>query len=306
MVGSAGAQDVSTESAPPGGDVMVGRDGASLPTARSSTSVLNGSPGAATITAATNPFPPHGSGDVGGASVIGPDGRFKTNALNAPASFEGIVFSTFGDNSVAFCTGFMLGDNTVVTAAHCLWQPGLGYASLGKAVYFPAALPAGPPLGSCRDTLPPDVKVHQQWINTRNENYDYGYIKLHVCDYGPYSNGNIGLLTGTYGANVQSGMVGKLERVSGYASNRSPFGQQWKSKGAIKAATNTLLFYKNDTSPMEAGAPVYPPGVACTTRCVIGINARGLHGTGDHALYNHGVRVNQSVFNNLAQAVALP
>lgn len=296
-VGSAGAQvEIAA-----GSDTMVSGTGAVVPVPRASGKTglpAIASKGGPRI-AATSPVPSAGGVDT--HSIIPPDGRFRPNPNDDPFYAIGTVQSSFPGGSTAACTGFLIASaNTVMTAGRCVFNPATHeYATPNAIVFAPSRRGVSTPFGTCTAANLSDLYTSGPWFNSGSEFADWGFIKLRSCTIGgSFGSGNIGDLVGAFGvAGTNANLNGLGERIAGYTSDRSP-GVLFKSKGVIKASGQTQLFYRNDTSLGERGAPLYKfvPEV-CGGHCALAVHTTGRHGTGNHLSYNHGTRFNLSLFN---------
>ena len=230
---------------------------------------------------------PHG--EVGTETVIAPDGRWQvTNTTTFPARATVLITR----NGSQWCTGWLIGANTVATAGHCLHSGGSsGSWYTGAFVVWPGRNGGSAPYGSCGVTSRHSVVG---WTQNRNEQYDYGAMKL---------NCTVGNTVGWYGMWWQSAsLTGYSSTVSGYPCDKA-FGTHWRHTDSIRVTQDRQLFYQNDTYNCQSGSPVYQyrgSGSAyCAGYCSMAIHAYGLHGSYPHSSNNHGTRITQSVFNNL-------
>lgn len=216
-----------------------------------------------------------------GGSIIGPDSRTRVNPTTVfPARAIGLVTFTGG-----FCTGWLIGKNTVVTAGHCVHSGGSGGNWRSNVRFYPGRNGSSAPYGSCTAK-----KLHSVsgWTSSADERYDYGTIKLSCT---------IGNTTGWFGFFWQSAtLTGLPTTVAGYPDDK-PL-TQWKATGNVAVTQDRQVFYKNDTRPGQSGSPVYYNRSGCGT-CSMAIHAYGVHGASPHSTNNHGTRINQAVYNNL-------
>jgi glutamyl endopeptidase len=237
----------------------------------------------------------HESGSVATESVIGTDGRTRvspTTTFPARATVL-ILFSEGGGDYL--CSGFMISDNTVATAGHCV-APGDGTGFYDRTTFhiFPGRNGTERPYGSCRARRLYSVGG---WLNYGRDDFDYGAIKLD-CD--------IGNTTGWYGISATYDGVGTPVTIQGYPGDK-PL-TQWQSRDRIRFEQPRRLFYQNDTTGGMSGSPVWynkASGPSCP-RCAIAIHAYGVYGSGIYATNNHGTRINATVFDALSTWKAAP
>jgi glutamyl endopeptidase len=124
-----------------------------------------------------------GSGDsdtvtIRSAQILG--GSDDRVNLNAVASLQpyvktaGMYYSPISQSN-AWCTCFkLINEHTCITAAHCLYNPGVGWFP-GFNIRFGLGGPsAKPELGLCwKESVP------GEWASSGDDSYDYGVIILH-------------------------------------------------------------------------------------------------------------------------------
>jgi len=216
-----------------------------------------------------------------GGSIIGTDSRILVSPTTVfPARAIGLVTFTGG-----FCTGWLIGKDTVVTAGHCVHSGGSGGTWRTSVRFYPGRNGSSAPYGSCTARLLHSVTG---WTGSADERYDYGSIKL---------NCTVGNTTGWFGFFSQSAtLTGLPTTVAGYPDDK-PL-TQWKATGTVAVTQDRQLFYKNDTRPGQSGSPVYYNRSGCGI-CSMAIHAYGVHGASPHSTNNHGTRIISAVYNNL-------
>ena len=235
---------------------------------------------------------------------ISPDRRVQVTSTTAyPArATVWITFNKSASSTGWSCTGFMIAENVVATAGHCVnfgTSGGTGFFQKSSFRIYPGRN------GSSSPYLCPGggvARAQQLWTNaTWNssgaETHDYGAITL-TCD--------LGRTTGYFGWTSSGHTVGSEVDTQGYPADK-PSGTQWDADNCstsplstsfvqctIAATTSQQLFYKNDTAGGQSGSPLFRvTSTGCT--CAIGIHAYGLHGSSPHSTNNHGTRVNSAV-----------
>jgi glutamyl endopeptidase len=214
-----------------------------------------------------------------GGSIIGADTRtLVTPTTVYPARAIGLLTFTGG-----FCTGWLIGKDTVVTAGHCV-HAGAGGTWRANVRFYPGRNGSSSPYGSCTAK-----RLHSVtgWTSSSDEKYDYGSVKL---------NCTVGNTTGWFGFFSSSSLTGLPATVAGYPDDK-PL-TQWKATGSITVTQDRQLFYKNDTRPGQSGSPVYYNRSGCGF-CSMAIHAYGVHGSSPHSTNNHGTRIISAVYNNL-------
>jgi glutamyl endopeptidase len=217
---------------------------------------------------------------AGQESVIGVDRRRRVYTSTFPE--RATVYITY--NGGRWCSGSMIGPSAVATAGHCLERGASGgwYTTSLFRVY-PGSDGTSRPYGSCTAK---QLITTLGWANSSNEEYDYGAIIL---------NCTVGNTVGYYGWTTES-PVNKPATVQGYPSDKDPAGSQWQSNDKIGAASTRQVFYKADTFNAMSGSPVWYDKSGSLLN---GIHAYGVHGSGNHRNYNHGVRITSDVSSNL-------
>lgn len=215
--------------------------------------------------------------EVGGEVIIGPDTRERLYTTYYPARARVLITFTGGR-----CSGAMIGPNTVATAGHCVHTGGSNGSWRQNVRVYPGADGSSKPYGSCAARSLHSVSG---WTRSRNEEYDYGAIKLGSC--------NIGSRVGWFGFTT-AGPGGLPALVGGYPGDK-PL-TQWQGMDNVDATSGRQVFYAADTIGGMSGSGVWYDRVG---PYLIGIHAYGTHGSGDHSRYNHGVRITSGVFDNL-------
>ena len=264
---------------------------------------------------ATDPaFATPAGGGSAAETVIAPDRRLQITATTAyPArATVHITFKKTATGGTFGCTGFLVGPDTVATAGHCVHEGTAGSPFFVRSSYrlYPGRNGASIPY-----TCPGGVTVGARglWSNTAwtgggGETVDYGAIKT-TCP--------IGNTVGWYGYINTEGVSqnGQPDYNQGYPGDK-PFGTQWQATNCaadltsfvqcrIAATDPRQLFYGNATFGGQRGAPVYRKAATCNP-CAVAIHAYGLHGSGLHAGFNHGTRIENNVTSFLNSVKAAP
>jgi glutamyl endopeptidase len=227
------------------------------------------------------------SGPIGTESVIGADTRIRTYTTYYPA--RAVALITF---DAGYCTGWFYGPNVVATAGHCV-HSGPGGSWQTNVRVWPGYNAGSSPYGSYPAKWVASVAG---WINSGDERYDYGVVKL---------SSNVGNTVGWFGSFWQTAtLTGLPSTIVGYAGDKAPSKSQWLSVDLVRVTQDRQVFYKNDTFGGQSGSAVWQDRPAGSPYCANGpctyaIHAYGLHGSAPHSDHNHGTRIVQAVFNNL-------
>lgn len=210
-------------------------------------------------------------------AILGFDVRTRNHTVYYPAS--AVVVMTFNG---FYCTGFLIGDNTVATAGTCVHQGGGGdFYDPGSYVVYPGYDENSAPYGSCGARTLYSVLG---WTRDGDERFNIGAVKLDCT---------IGNSTGWFGFRANAGN-NEPTIVTGYPDDRSF--QQWQSSDKVRRAETWQLLYANDTRPGNDGSPVWQDWWRSSDNTsqgpyAIGIHTYGTHGSGAHGILNHGTRL---------------
>jgi glutamyl endopeptidase len=223
---------------------------------------------------------------VGIRSIIGTDDRFQVNETTAFPARAVVLIQ--GVNGSGRCTGWLISNNTVMTAGHCVAAGGTGaFYDRSTLRLSPGANGAARPFGTCTARRQFSVRG---WVRNGKEQYDYGAIKLNCTT-------NVGFFGFWWQA---APLTDLFSRVSGYPGDKPR--TQWQSTDSIRVTQSRQLFYQNDTVGGDRGGPVWRNNANhpfCNGQCAMAIHAYGLHGSLPHSTNNHGTRITESVFNNM-------
>ncbi len=180
-------------------------------------------------------------------------------------------------------TGFMVSNNCMLTAGHCLICSEHGNGATSINARF-GLRPDGDWLVNVTVTPNNAIMYHNPNYTGSQENYDYGYIVF---------NTNIGNTTGWFCIASRSNSVlnGMNINVTGYRG-----GVMYDCEGQIKAVTNRRVKYNADTQDGQSGGPVY---------CIdstYGAMAVAIHTSGTDLLNwrNSGWRITAEFISELA------
>lgn len=233
------------------------------------------------------------NGAVAPFSIIGPDDRVQiTNTTINP--YRMIVHI---EHRQGWCTGFMVSRDTVLTAAHCLYDYHKGAGWIGTPYTVRPARNGGTaPFGLCTGWAS-DTWVPTAWIATGQQRHDYGAVKM-TC--------NIGDQTGWFNtfANDNYSQVGSSIFTAGYPQDK-PYGTMWMVGGTVTTQNFDSMNFSNDLEGGQSGSPLYrynaPSG--CSGYCAAGIVTN--HAV-SQAVGNLGVRFNSSNMGHVNYWISLP
>ena len=195
------------------------------------------------------------------------------------------------------CTGWLVGRNTMVTAAHCMYDAENGYWKPRPSSVFPS-----------RDgtTIPYDCEVRHRSVSAwyiqtgGNNDWDWGFMKLdcHVEATGASINvieNRTGGFAYSHSPRCFSGTV-RMSGYPGFLDEEAPPGMtepktQWWGDGRIRGCTQFRIFYSTDSSGGQSGAPTFTNYTGCS--CLTSV---AIHSGGQTADRNRGTRIAQHVF----------
>jgi len=221
-------------------------------------------------------------------SIIGSDDRFKvTDTTYFPWSTVVKIHGNF--STLTFdCSGWMLGQSTVVTAGHCIYDYGFTNTLATNVVVTPALNSDNPnsePFGHCEANFAWYINL---WKTTGDPKYDYGAYALN-CRVGEQT-GNLG-----YRVMTDAGINGARVNVVGYPLDKGG-STMWFGLGNVVGIATDFLFIDNDATGGQSGSPTWELIDDSCPVCVVAIYS----GSDDNnPNQNVGVRVNNDVFDFL-------
>jgi glutamyl endopeptidase len=238
-----------------------------------------------------------------GVELTGVDPRFPRMPVADLAAFPNSTHVTIHNGPANFCTGWVISNNVVVTAGHCIHggnQWGRLTGSYPMCVGFDVTTS-----GPSRYCGVRRLYSTNGWVNRHDERYDYGAIEL---------NCNVGARVGKLGYGwTNTALTNRALSVSGYFAADGGYPPctepritklaYFLCRGFDRATLQSggQLFYGRQTGVElgTSGAPAIltthlPYAVAITTN-----RAHGADPTQPTAKFNYGVLISQHVFENL-------
>lgn len=225
-------------------------------------------------------------------TVIGPDGRVQvTNTTYYPSRAIAHLYIIFPNGSSGTCTGWFIGPRMVATAGHCVHTGGSSGQWASSITVRPGRNGSVSPYGSATAIQLYSVSG---WTSSGNRDYDYAAIKL---------SSYLGNTVGWFGFRTQSSHTfSGTYTLRGYPGDK-PYGTMWTMNGSILGTSQNIyhLFYQIDTYGGQSGSAVYHNYSDNCNPCSVAIHTLGLTSLEPPygSTHNSGVRITQSVFNNL-------
>ncbi len=242
------------------------------------------------FTAPSDPLPDIGEASFGPPPKIaeivhGPDDRVQiTNTAVYPWRAHASLLITAADNSRWIGTGWFIGPHTLMTAGHVVHIKNSGVAGRDGWVKTIQVMPGRNggtlPYGSVTSS---NFRSVAGWINSGDENYDYGAIILPT---------DLGNTVGWFGFGVYSDadLTAATGNISGYPGDK-PTGTQWYDHRQIASVNARKVFYDIDTAGGQSGSAVYR--IINGGRYAVAVHAYG------GATTNSGTRIVTPVYNNM-------
>lgn len=216
---------------------------------------------------------------VGPDSIIGTDDRRKAKANPAVVQIQ--------RNGYNHCTGWMIADDTLVTAAHCLYDWSRG-DWVSKLTFRPSDW------SQWSYEFASQSWISSDYARSGSANSDWGVVKFPR----PISASWFGMKPSTYA----SELTGERATITGFPGEKGrglirDYAQLWSANGTLQAGSEARVCYSIDTTGGQSGSPVY-----LGDRTAVAIHS---HGVGDGACSgNSGVRITPRMidtFNDLKE-----
>ncbi len=192
----------------------------------------------------------------------------------------------YPDDARTFCSGFMISEDTVATAGHCVYEHASGGWAT-KAIVTPAQDGSTDPFGYCHEV---NLISVYGWTHNKKSSYDYGAVKLNCA---------IGAKTGYFGMLAKPTVENDLARLNGYPAGEplyKPRGTMWTGRGYLSDHANTrMLYHRIQDAYGDSGGPILEGG-GCGGWCAVGIDT--FTDTSGGQTRNAATRLTDSVIAN--------
>lgn len=219
-------------------------------------------------------------------NIIGSDDRQRIlDTTLFPWSAIGKVFMWFPDGSQFSASGSLITDFHVYTAGHVVHHGDFG----GWADYIefvPGMDGDYEPFDSYWDTF---LWSTAGWVDNADPDFDWGLVEI---------DRPIGSFVGHLGYAYHTDLNWYIDRtfnLAGYPGDLDQGFAQYHDANRVTQATEWALFYLMDTTLGQSGSPVWALFENTGQHL-----AMAVHGYGD-ALGNSGARINETVFNRIAE-----
>ncbi|MCA0176821.1 MAG: trypsin-like serine protease [Proteobacteria bacterium] len=217
-------------------------------------------------------------------TVLGADRRFRYSPKESYFPYQSVGQLTFTQNGGSYtCTGWLIGNNTVMTAGHCVHSGGSWGAWSSNVMFYPARNGKNNPFGGCSART---LYSQTGWTVLGSETSDYGAVKL---------NCTVGNSTGWFGWYwTTASQAGVPILVLGYPGDKQR-GTAWGAAARIEYSETYKTRYKADTAGGMSGGPVVQADGSgiCQGDCGIAVHAYGQDTLGT----NSATRITQTVSN---------
>ena len=214
-------------------------------------------------------------------SIHGNDDRVRvTNTTDWPHSAVVKLVVTFASGDEFGCSGTLVGTRTVLTAAHCVHDAGLGWAT--EVEVIPGKDDASEPYGS---TLATHLQAETEWVTDADQDFDWAIMTL---------NTHIGELTGWLGyAELTDGTIDGLPmELAGYPGDLAGGRQMYHSEGFIEDESDLMVDHDADTMAGMSGSGIRADDWTWANH-VIGVHTAG------GADENYGTRIDGYRFDTI-------
>jgi len=223
-----------------------------------------------------------------GQAVLGPDERIQIEDTE-PYPWSAIVYLELydADGFAGTCSGTFIGPDTVLTAAHCLYNEG---AWIETVAVVPGKNGDYEPFGW---EYAENWWVPDGWIDFgETSDWDWGVIKMEDSFLGEW----VGYL---YIANLRTETLSALDfgpAIVGYPGDK-PEGTMWGSiVDAFLAVDLYQLSYLIDTAPGQSGSAIFSTQDGPYLGAIVGVHTQG------GAEENSGSRIEQELLDDILLA----
>ncbi|MCS4486121.1 trypsin-like serine peptidase [Staphylococcus americanisciuri] len=201
--------------------------------------------------------------------VIGQDSRIAVKNYLADPYKKIVLLKMHFNNFSAKGTGAMINKNTVLTAAHNVYD--FATKSFAEQITVIAGAQGKLPLGTATVI---QKFVPKEWINSASKEYDFAVLKL---------NNDLGNKTGFFSFSQDTSLNQTLQ-IAGYPGDKES-NTLYSGKGRLLKTTQHNLYYDVDTFNGESGSPILND-----QNLIIGVHTAGSAGPDE---YNLGTRINK-------------
>lgn len=207
--------------------------------------------------------------------VIGKDSRVIVQNYLADPYKKIVLLKMHFNNFSARGTGAMINKNTVLTAAHNVYN--FATKSFADQITVIAGAAQGKlPVGTATVI---QKFVPKEWINSASKEYDFAVLRL---------DSNLGDKTGFFSFS-QDVSLNQALQIAGYPGDKEP-NTLYSGKGKLLKTTEHYLYYDVDTYNGESGSPILN-----SQNLIIGVHTTGPGG------YNYGTRINKEKLSLIKQ-----
>ncbi|MGW7932712.1 trypsin-like serine peptidase [Staphylococcus xylosus] len=187
--------------------------------------------------------------------ILGKDDRKLVKNYMSPP-YKSIVLLNMTFNNITYTgTGAVIAPDTILTAAHNVYDSKLG----GWATDITAYAGARPHKATIGKAKVDKKYVLPEWINSQSSQHDLAVIKLKT---------SLGDQTGTLGITNEMKLSEPIE-TAGYPADKGGW-TLYKGNGLLKKFTNFNVYYDIDTYGGQSGSPVWN-----RDKKIIGVHAYG-------------------------------
>jgi V8-like Glu-specific endopeptidase len=218
--------------------------------------------------------------------VFGDDERTAvTDTTQKPWSSMGMVIARWGEsggNQIRSGTGTLISDHVVVTAAHVVYEPGVGWAE--SITFVPGRNGVLAPYGAFKGV---EAVALDQWTTSQDNDFDLALILLSAA---------AGKVTGTMRVVGQppSFYVNRTLNLSGYPTDLN-WNQLYNGQGQSDSVDGNLIHHHIDGGQGESGGPIWITDPETGEAELVGIYDGDVHVTqGGQVLdtYGYGIAIN--------------